>query len=60
MICVIHHPNRDPDIYFGIDERTEKKILNNIRKTNTVERSMDWYGQDNPEYTVHHWEARKK
>lgn len=60
MIVVIHYPNRDPDIYFGINEKTEHRILNDLKKTNVVERSTNWYGQDNPEYTVHHWEAKKK
>lgn len=63
MITVIHYStNKDPDVYFGITETTEKKILTSLKKNWDISRSAsdDWYGQDNPAYPVHHWNAQKR
>lgn len=64
MITVIHMSgNKEPDIYFGIDQKTEDRILKDLRESNyKVTRSTDeeWYGQSNPKYSVHHWNAIKK
>lgn len=63
MIGVFHFDTyRDPDIYFDINERTEKKIVNNLSKDWNVTRcsAEEWFGQDNPKYSIHHWNVSKK
>lgn len=64
MICVIHYQTgpKDPDVYFGIDAKTEKSIIGDLRKTNEIVRcsSEEWFGQDDPNYDIHHWKASKK
>ena len=66
MVTVIHYissMNKDPDVYFGITEKTESKILSDLKKNGyTIERSSAevWPGQDRPGYSIHHWNAEKK
>lgn len=63
MVVVIHYDaNREPDIWFGIDQRTEQKILNGFSKKKwTVKRAGpdEWYGQDDPNYRIHHYNATR-
>ena len=64
MISVIHYQtgSKEPDIYFGINSKTEKAIISDLKKTNNVVRcnSTEWFGQDDPNYDIHHWNAFKK
>lgn len=63
MISVFHYYNdKDPLIYFDINERTEKKIVNNLSVDFSVTRcsAEEWFGQDNPKYDIHHWNVSKK
>lgn len=63
VTVVIHYNNRnEPDIWFGITERTERKILSGLKDKWDITRASaeDWYGQDISGYPVHHWNAQKK
>lgn len=64
MITVLHYEwNKDPDVYFGVDRRTENKIIRGLVEEGLeVHRSTDdkWFGQSNPKYTIHHWDVTKK
>lgn len=63
MVTVLHMPGgKDPDIYYGIDQKTENRIIGDLKKDGwRVERASEdeWYGQDNPKYTVHHWNVTR-
>lgn len=64
MIVVVHYEgNRDPDVYFGLDEKAEKNVLRAVggKDWDITRSSKDsWYGQDLPNYAIHHYEARRK
>lgn len=63
MVTVIHYNDgRDPDIYFKTNENTEQKILRKMADKYDVRRASaeEWYGQDNPNYKVHHWNAERR
>ena len=63
MITVLHYAtNKDPDIYFNLDQNAENKIVNGLKKEGCkVERCSDeeWPGQSNPGYSVHHWTVKR-
>jgi len=63
MVVVIHYgTNKDPDVYFGIDEKAESRILRDLKTSWFIERSSveEWPKQNDPRYAVHHWNAKKK
>ena len=64
MIAVIHYSgNPDPGIYYGLDEHAERRVLKGIEEAGyKVMRSTDdeWFGQSNPKYAVHHYNAVKR
>lgn len=60
---VLHYGDDKPaDIFCNISEAKESKILYSMRKHYSVERATaeEWYGQDNPNYGIHHWNVTKK
>ena len=62
MMTVIHYDHdKDPDIYFGIDQKTENTIIEDLKSRYEVKRcdAKEWPGQDNPNYAVHHWHAKR-
>lgn len=63
MVSVFHFDiGIEPEIHFNINERTEQKIIRNLSKDWRISRctSDEWFGQDNPDYQIHHWNAEKK
>lgn len=63
MIIVIHHEgNKDPDIYYGMDQSSERKLIRKLSEVADVSRSdpKEWYGQDNPNYAIHHYDAKRR
>lgn len=63
MIAVFHHQNKDPEIFFDINEHTEKRLIHRMEQSGmAVKRCSDeeWPGQSNKKYAVHHWNVTKK
>lgn len=64
MVTVVIHysTSKDPDVYFGITESTERRLLRDLHDKWDITRAPaeDWYGQDIKGYPVHHWNAQKK
>ena len=63
LTVVIHYnTNKDPDVLVGMDEKTERSIVTSLKRDWNIKRASpkEWYGQDNPNYGVHHWNAEKK
>lgn len=62
MVTVIHYETKDPDIHFDMTERKENVLIQNLQKTLKVTRcsSEEWFGQDDPNYRIHHWNAIKR
>ena len=61
MITVIHFENgRTPEIHFGTNEAAEKKIIRALVSKYDVRRATEdeWFGQQDPRYSVHHWIAK--
>lgn len=63
MITVVHYSHKDEaDIHYGMTEQSERKVLNKLASNFKVERCSpeEWFGQDNPNYSIHHFRATKK
>ena len=62
MILVIHYPSRDPDVIYDVTENGEKRALKALEKDWIIERSSSelWPGQDNPRYSIHHYNVKRK
>ena len=63
MIVVLHHSNKDPEIFFDVNEAAEKRILKTAKQMGMiVERCSpeEWPGQDKKNYAVHHFNVKKK
>ena len=62
MVTVIHYPDGTNSIYFDSTPRKEQKVLSDL-KINGFQPircdSKEWYGQDNKNYAVHHFNATK-
>lgn len=62
MIMVIHYDDRKAaDIFYDISDAKEKKIVRSMIKNWDLRRcsSEEWFGQDDPNYGIHHWNAVK-
>jgi len=64
MVTVLHYQwNKDPDVYFGTTDHSEKKILKGLREDDLIvtrSSDKDWPGQSNPRYTIHHWDVKRR
>lgn len=63
ITMVIHFDyNEDPDIYSGLDEIDEKRIIKIFERNHIITRAPDieWNGQDDGLNLIHHWNAQRK